>query len=73
MLIPELRERGIFWDGYAMPGGTYRENLYERPGQKEPLSEHPASGHAWNPPDASEGLNGYSPQVELDPMEMQLG
>lgn len=76
LLIPELRRRGIFWDGYAVPGGTYRENLFEKPGQAEPLSEHPASGYAWNPPeavDAAHGVNGVESSPPLDPMSMQLG
>lgn len=79
MLIPELRKRGLFWDGYKVPGGTYRENLFERPGQTEPLPEHPASKFAWDPPSCcgimeNVTVNGYgrpdSPQ--LDPVAMQL-
>lgn len=27
LLLPWLRARGLFWDDYAVPGGTYRENL----------------------------------------------
>ncbi|KND91022.1 Dimethyl-sulfide monooxygenase [Tolypocladium ophioglossoides CBS 100239] len=27
-LLPVLRQRGIFWDDYAVEGGTYRENIY---------------------------------------------
>lgn len=49
LLIPELRRRGIFWDGYCVPGGTYRENLYEMPHQKEPLADHPAAQMIWRP------------------------
>ncbi|EGY16622.1 dibenzothiophene desulfurization enzyme A [Verticillium dahliae VdLs.17] len=26
-LFPVLRKRGLLWEGYAVPGGTYRENL----------------------------------------------
>ncbi|KAM7190218.1 putative xenobiotic compound monooxygenase [Naviculisporaceae sp. PSN 640] len=47
LLIPELRKRGIFWDDYAVPGGTYRENLYGIEGQKGPLPEHVASKYRW--------------------------
>lgn len=46
-LVPELRRRGMFWDDYAVPGGTYRENLYARPGQAEPLDDHPAAKYIW--------------------------
>ncbi|KXS98145.1 hypothetical protein AC578_9409 [Pseudocercospora eumusae] len=49
LLIPELRKRGLFWDGYCVPGGTYRENLYEEPGQHEPLPDHPAAQMIWRP------------------------
>lgn len=47
MLLPELRARGLFWDDYAVPGGTCRENFYEKPGQKGPLDEHIASKYRW--------------------------
>lgn len=49
LLIPELRKRGLFWDGYCVPGGTYRENLYETPGQHEPFPDHPAAKMIWRP------------------------
>lgn len=47
LLIPELRSRGLFWDDYAVPGGTYRENFYQKPGQTGPLDEHVASSYRW--------------------------
>ncbi|PVH91370.1 Nitrilotriacetate monooxygenase component A/pristinamycin IIA synthase subunit A [Periconia macrospinosa] len=47
LLLPELRARGLFWDDYAVPGGTYRENFYERKGQSGPLDEHVASTYRW--------------------------
>ncbi|KAF2122067.1 putative xenobiotic compound monooxygenase, DszA family [Lophiotrema nucula] len=47
LLIPELRKRGLFWDDYAVPGGTYRENIYKRPNQAGPLDEHIASKYRW--------------------------
>lgn len=49
MLIPELQRRGIFWDDYCVPGGTYRENFFEKPGQAEPLPSHPAAKLVWKP------------------------
>ena len=49
MLVPELQRRGIFWDDYKVPGGTYRENFYEMPGQAEPLPSHPAAKMIWRP------------------------
>ncbi|KAJ5138302.1 uncharacterized protein N7515_003150 [Penicillium bovifimosum] len=48
LLIPELRKRGLFWDDYAVPKGTYRENLYSLPGQSGPHADHPASKYRWN-------------------------
>ncbi|KAF2020219.1 Nitrilotriacetate monooxygenase component A/pristinamycin IIA synthase subunit A [Aaosphaeria arxii CBS 175.79] len=47
LLIPELRARGLYWDDYAVPQGTYRENFYEKQGQKGPLEEHVASTYRW--------------------------
>ncbi|KAJ5814600.1 hypothetical protein N7474_006377 [Penicillium riverlandense] len=48
LLIPELRRRGLFWDDYAVPKGTYRENLFAQPGQSGPRADHPASKYRWN-------------------------
>lgn len=48
LLIPELRRRGLFWDDYSVPKGTYRENLYSQPGQSGPRDDHPASKYRWN-------------------------
>ncbi|KAJ5125225.1 hypothetical protein N7448_004552 [Penicillium atrosanguineum] len=48
LLIPELRKRGLFHDEYAVEKGTYRENLYTRPGQTGPAADHPASKYRWN-------------------------
>lgn len=47
LLLPELRKRGLFWDDYAVPGGTYRENFYGQAGQKHPPEWHVASKYHW--------------------------
>ena len=47
LLLPELRRRGLFWDDYAVPKGTYRENIYRKPGQSGPPADHPASKYRW--------------------------
>ena len=47
LLLPELRSRGLFWSEYAVPQGTYRENLYQRGGQRGPPEEHVASSYRW--------------------------
>jgi hypothetical protein len=40
LLIPELRKRGLLFDDYAVPGGSFRENLLRQPGQKTLRSDH---------------------------------
>ncbi|KAF2018292.1 putative xenobiotic compound monooxygenase, DszA family [Aaosphaeria arxii CBS 175.79] len=47
LLIPELRKRGLFWDDYAVPGGTYRENFYKTKGQSATLPNHVGSSYRW--------------------------
>ncbi|KAH8646152.1 luciferase-like domain-containing protein [Xylariales sp. PMI_506] len=48
-LLPVLRQRGLFWDDYAVDGGTYRENLYGRKGVNVPPPDHPAAQYHWRP------------------------
>ncbi|EOD51372.1 putative xenobiotic compound protein [Neofusicoccum parvum UCRNP2] len=52
LLIPELRRRGTFWDGYEFPDATLRENLYGIKGQNLPPDTHPASRYLWKAPPA---------------------
>ena len=52
LLIPELQRRGVYWNDYAVPGGTYRENLTETKGQREPRPDHPAAAMIWRAPGA---------------------
>jgi FMN-dependent oxidoreductase (nitrilotriacetate monooxygenase family) len=47
LLLPELRRRGLFQEDYKADGGTYRENIYNRPGNPYLLPDHPASGLRW--------------------------
>lgn len=87
LLIPELRKRGLFWDDYCVPGGTYRENTFEMPGQAEPLPDHPAAAMVWRSPRSSGGqtngvtslVNGHSEskveaeiEVGFDPVLTQF-
>lgn len=44
LLVPELQRRGLFWNKYAHPGGTYRENLMGSD------VEHPAAKYRWQAP-----------------------
>lgn len=46
-LLPVLRQRGLFWDDYAVDGGTYRENLYGKKGAVVPPADHPAAQYHW--------------------------
>lgn len=45
--MPELRRRGLFWDDYAVTGGTVRENYFEKPGEKRLPQGHPGSKYKW--------------------------
>lgn len=89
LLIPELQRRGLFWNDYDVPGGTYRENLYGRRGQTEPPAEHPAGKLIWRAPvqqvgfaddsgrNRADGLRDFvkplEPSALIDPSAMQLG
>ncbi len=46
-LLPVLKQRGLFWDGYAVKGGTYRENISGTPGLARPAADHPAAKYHW--------------------------
>lgn len=51
-LLPVLHSRGLFWDGYAVEGGTYRENLYGKRGIARPPADHPAAKYHWKAEDS---------------------
>jgi len=55
LLVPELQKRGIYWDDYAVPGGTARENLYCREGENLLAPEHPGAKLRWNAPHTLNG------------------
>ena len=48
LLIPELQKRGIYWDDYAAPNGTARENMHNSPGEKLLAPAHPGAKLRWN-------------------------
>lgn len=50
-LLPVLKSRGLFWDGYAVDGGTYRENVYGQQGLARPPPDHPAAAFHWKAED----------------------
>lgn len=84
LLIPELQKRGLFWKDFLVPGGTYRENLFELPDQHEPLPDHPAAKMIWRPESDKLATSGNVPanglpnahtrheEDMLDPQAMQL-
>ncbi|RDW61482.1 dimethyl-sulfide monooxygenase-1 [Coleophoma crateriformis] len=47
LLVPALQERGLMWKDYAVPGGTLRENLHERPGMPYMPEEHTAAKYQY--------------------------
>lgn len=42
LLVPVLQKRGLMWDDYTVPGGTYRENLLSTPGEPLTPKGHPS-------------------------------
>jgi hypothetical protein len=48
LLIPELQKRGRMWTDYAVPGGTFRENLYGLEGQPYLPEHHPGHQFKWH-------------------------
>jgi hypothetical protein len=52
-----LRARGLFWDDYAVPGGTLRENYNGVKGQNRLDSSHPGAKFFWK---AGEEIPAYA-------------
>ncbi|RDW60220.1 luciferase-like protein [Coleophoma crateriformis] len=48
LLVPELQRRGLMWEDYEAPGGTFRENLYGQKGEPYLPDHHPGSAFKWN-------------------------
>jgi hypothetical protein len=42
LLVPVLQKRGLMWEDYTVPGGTYRENLLATPGEPFTPEGHPS-------------------------------
>jgi alkanesulfonate monooxygenase SsuD/methylene tetrahydromethanopterin reductase-like flavin-dependent oxidoreductase (luciferase family) len=60
LVVPELQRRGLFWEDYAVPGGTFRENIYGVKGQTFFPGTHPIHNVAWN----GEGKEEYEAKVK---------
>ncbi|EPE31213.1 Bacterial luciferase-like protein [Glarea lozoyensis ATCC 20868] len=43
LLVPELQRRGLMWQDYAVPGGTFRENIHSKPGERFLALDHPGA------------------------------
>lgn len=61
LLIPELRKRGVFWEDYAVPGGTLRENYYGIEGQDRLPDTHYGSQFKWR---AGETQPAYAASID---------
>jgi len=48
LLVPELQKRGLYWNDYAVPGGTFRENVYLKAGQRLLPDDHHGAKLRWN-------------------------
>ena len=48
LLVPELQKRGLMWQDYHVPGGTFRENLHNIPGEPGLSPRHPGSTFKWS-------------------------
>lgn len=63
-LVPELQKRKLMWTDYTVPGGTFRENLHNVPGEPLLASDHPGSRFKWNAPGGP--LIGAQISIRLD-------
>jgi len=48
LLVPELQKRGIYWNDYTVPGGTFRENMQGKPGHPLLPDDHPGAKLRWD-------------------------
>jgi hypothetical protein len=48
LLVPELQRRALIWSDYHVPGGTFRENLHDNPGEPHLGRDHPRFRYKWN-------------------------
>lgn len=52
-VIPEMRQRGVFWDPAQVEGKTMRENYLADGGGPRLREDHPGSRFKWPSPDGS--------------------
>lgn len=69
LLVPELQRRGVYWNDYPAPEGTFRENLQCTPGQPLIRDDHPAALFKWNVAKSANGkeepMNGNNGENEM--------
>jgi alkanesulfonate monooxygenase SsuD/methylene tetrahydromethanopterin reductase-like flavin-dependent oxidoreductase (luciferase family) len=63
LLVPELQRRGLYWQDYDVPGGTFRENLYT-PGQHKLRDDH--YGHTFKYGNGKETMTTKSEETSKD-------
>jgi hypothetical protein len=67
LLVPELQKRGLMWDDYHVPGGCFRENLQNTPGQPHLGKDHPGYQYKWpKKPEESNGLASEEAKINGD-------
>jgi hypothetical protein len=59
LLVPELQKRGLMWQDYHVPGGTFRENLHNILGEPGLSPRHPGSKFKWNSQTEQSQMNGH--------------
>ncbi len=62
-LLPELRRRGLFWEDYAVPGGTLRENYLGVAGAERLDETHPGAKFKWK---AGEEVPAYAGKSDAE-------
>lgn len=73
LLIPELQRRGIYWQDYAAPGGTLRENMQNKPGQPLAAQDHPAAKLRWDKVNWAEVNGTDTPITSQTLSQIELG
>jgi hypothetical protein len=61
LLRPELVRRGLLWEDYDHPGGTFRENLL---GQKGLADDHYGASFKWGTEKAAAAAESKGPKVD---------
>lgn len=71
LLVPELQKRGVYWNDYAVPGGTLRENMFSEKGASSVDAAHPAYKFKWNVRETN-GVSAWNSRVNAWEEEQKL-